>query len=121
MIRTIKDIFLSMADFFEYVKNYKNNTEEMENLDRDLDNLKIRYGVKKKEIDDLNKTKEYLENRQDECIATIKEQRKQIRELKKQNKFLMKRENKLQQIEAMFENKRVVLKDLKELVKGDEQ
>lgn len=113
------ELVLRIKDFIEYIENYKNNIKEMENLDRDLDNLKIRYGVKKKEIDDLNKTKEYLENRQDEYITTIKEQRKQIRELKKQNKFLMERENKLQQIETMFENKRVILKELKELVKGE--
>ena len=73
-----------IKDFIEYVKNYKENVRELENLDRDLDNLKIRYASRKNDIDDLEK------------------------------------ENKLQQIEVMFENKKVILKDLKELIKGEE-
>lgn len=115
----MKNVLLDFKDFIEYILNYKNNIQEMENLDKDLENLKIRYASKKSIIDDLQKENDYLKNRQDELLISIKEQRKEIRKLKKENKFLMDRENKLQQIESMFENKKVVLKDLKSIIKEE--
>lgn len=42
-----------------------------------------------------------------------------IKRLKKQNKFLMERENKLQLIENMFKNEPVDLKELSKLVRGE--
>lgn len=115
----MKNILLSFKDFIEYIRNYKSNIEELESLDRDLENLKVRYANKKSIIDDLQKENDYLKNRQDELLASIKEQRKEIRKLKKENKFLMDRENKLQQIETMFKSKKVVLKDLKSIIEEE--
>ena len=42
-----------------------------------------------------------------------------IKQLEKQNKFLMKRENKLQLIEIMFKNEPIDLKELSKLVRGE--
>lgn len=42
-----------------------------------------------------------------------------IKELKQENEFLRKRENKLQMIEQMFKNKQVDLGDLCALVEGE--
>ena len=42
-----------------------------------------------------------------------------VEDLKKQNKFLMERENKLQLIENMFKNEPVDLKELSKLVRGE--
>lgn len=43
-----------------------------------------------------------------------------IDKIKKQNEFLIARENKLQQIEQLFENEPVDLEQLYKLVKGGE-
>lgn len=45
---------------------------------------------------------------------------KERAEMKQQLKFLTKRENKLQQIEQLFEGKEVTIKDISKILDGDE-
>lgn len=101
-----------IKDFIEYIIKYKENMDELDKLDRDCDILKTEKSRIKTAKEELEREVNYLRDRQYENLETIKEQRKKIRQLNKRNK-------KLQQIEEMFENKRVVLRDLKELVKGE--
>ena len=105
------EIILRIKDFIDYVIHYKDNIEELDSLDRDLENLKMRYAGKKNIIDGLEKENKYLQDRQDELLTSIKEQRKQIRQLKKRDK-------KLKQIEEAIENK-IKLKELKGLINND--
>lgn len=106
------ETILKIKDFIEYVFNYKDNVKEMDSLDRELDNYKMRYAKKSKRLEELEETSKIYEERWDDYLSTIREKNKQIRQLKKRDK-------KLKQIEEMFENKKVVLRDLKELVKGE--
>lgn len=111
-------VILEVKYFIGYVLNYKNNVKELDDLTQKYDEIRSDVSKLKDKNDDLIKQKTFLTSRVDEHLLTIKEQRKEIRNLKKDNKFLAERDNKLQQIEMMFENKRVVLKDLAKIVKG---
>ena len=109
-----------MIGFINYLLHYRENIKEIEELTKKYDNERSDTYKANKQIQELKEKNTFLNERNDRHLETIKEKNKQIRKLKKQNKFLMDRDNKLQQIEAMFENKRVVLRDLKEIVKGEE-
>jgi len=87
---SVRDKMLDFKDFIEYIKNYKSNVEELDNLDRDLENLKIRYASKKKELEELKQVNLIYEERRDKYLETIKDKNKQIRQLKKQIKEMEK-------------------------------
>ncbi len=106
-------------NFIKYIINYKENVKELDELTEKYDDARSDIYKSNKQIQELKEKNTFLNERNDRHLETIKEKNKQIRQLKKENKFLMDRENKLQQIEEMFENKRVILKDLKELVRGE--
>lgn len=63
----------------------------------------------KEEIEKLNS----IIDKQDRDIVTLSKGNKQLKE---QNEFLIKRENKLQQIEMMFKNRNVDLEELSNLI-----
>ena len=56
------------------------------------------------------------EEKKNDYLESIKKLRTENRKLKKENKFLIERENKLQTIEQMFVNKQVDLKELNEII-----
>lgn len=87
---SVRDKILDFKDFIEYIKNYKSNVEELDNLDRDLENLKIRYASKKKELEELKQVNKMYEERWDDYLETIRDKNKQIRQLKKQIKEMEK-------------------------------
>ncbi len=86
----IVNALLNFRDFIEYIRDYKSNIEEMESLDRDLENLKIRYASKKKELEELKQVNKMYEERWDDYLGTIRDKNKQIRQLKKQIKEMEK-------------------------------
>ena len=92
----------------EEIKNHINNL--IDNFNR------MDFQNQQEELFELYKTGEveYVDvvDRYSECV-------KRIKQLEKQNKFLMERENKLQLIENMFTNKPVDLKVLSKLVRGE--
>ncbi len=108
MIKILNEIIY----FIKYLFNYKENVEELANLTQ-------KYDEKRSDISKLNEKINFLDKRANDYLDKINEKNKRIRQLQKQNKFLMGRDNKLQQIETMFENKKVVLRDLKEIVRGE--
>lgn len=92
----------------EEIKNHINNL--IDNFNR------MDFQNQQEELFELYKTGEveYVDvvDRYSECV-------KRIKQLEKQNKFLMERENKLQLIENMFKNEPVDLKELSKLVRGE--
>lgn len=99
----------------EWIMEKKNLEEELSKMDKldkafvdkrtQCDNLAKKYNILKQDLI-------VYEELQDKYLKTIKDQRKEINKLKK-------REKKLIQIEEMFNNKKLILKELKELVKGE--
>lgn len=108
-----------MIEFIKYIKNYKENIKEIQELTKKYDDERSDTYRANQKIKELKEQIDFLNDRNDKHLETIKDKNKEIRKLKKENKFLIDRDNKLQQIETMFENKRVVLKELKELIKGE--
>jgi len=72
-----------IRDFIDYVFNYKENTRELENLDRDL-------MITHSENSSLKKELKIITEQKDKYLETIKEKNKQIRQLKKQIKEMEK-------------------------------
>ena len=68
-----------MRDFIEYIKDYKRNTKELVNLQRDLGYA--RYTNKQ-----LVKENKLLEKTKNDYLDTINEKNKEIRRLKKELK-----------------------------------
>ena len=99
-------------NFINYLIHYKENSKELEDLTKKYDDERADTYKANERIQELKEQIKFLTERNDKYLDTIKSKNKEIRELKKRNK-------KLQQIEAMFENKKVVLRDLKELVRGE--
>lgn len=77
-----------LKDFIEYVVHYKENVEEMEKLDRDLDNQKVYNGHLKIEKKDLEDKVKFLLDRQDFYLEKISLLRKEKNKLKKELKEL---------------------------------
>lgn len=108
-------IINEIKDFVEYVRKYKENTKELDDLDRSLDLEKSKTFKLKKELEEIKIEKEIFDEKQNDYILAIKENRKEIRKLKKENNFLTERENKLQQIEMLI-TKQGALKKIKEVI-----
>lgn len=72
-------------NLIEYVLNKKEILEELEaadKIDRDYDILRSKYAKLKAELEDCKKQIIYLEERQERNLKRIKEQRKEIKELR---------------------------------------
>lgn len=72
-------------NLIEYVLNKKEILEELEaadKIDRDYDILRTKYAKLKAELEDYKKQIIYLEERQEKNLKRIKEQRKEIKELR---------------------------------------
>lgn len=105
--------------FIKYCMNYRENIKELEELTQKYDSERSDVYKTMELLKETKEKNKFLVERNEKHMETIKDKNKKIRELKKQNKFLTERENKLQEIETMFKNKRVLLRDLKELVEND--
>lgn len=99
--------------FVEYITNRKNILNELESLDRDLCLEKSKTAKLKYQLEELK----LVEEAKDKYLETIKDLRKEMRKLKKENKFLVERENKLQSIETLYANQPVDLKKLSKIMK----
>lgn len=77
-----------VKDFFEYVTHYKENVDEMEKLDRDLDNQKVINGRLKREKGELEDKVDFLVDRQDFYLEKISKLKKEKTALKKELKEL---------------------------------
>lgn len=98
--------------FLKYLIHYKENKNELEELTKKYDDARSDIYNSNKQIKELKEKNKFLEERINKHLETIKTKNKQIRDLKK-------RDVKLKQIEEMFESKRVVLRDLKTLIKEE--
>ena len=88
------------------IKQYKTRKSKIERLEKLIE-------------DNANTINFLIEEKNDykkKCIALEKEKA----ETKQQLRFLTKRENKLQQIEQLFEGKNVKLRDITKILEGDE-
>ncbi len=74
----------NIKDFIEYIKNKNEILEELENLDHELANEKVKNSKLKKQIEELK----IAEEQKDNYLDTIKEKNKVIRQLKKEIKEL---------------------------------
>lgn len=79
----LKDKLLDFKDFFDYVRDYKRNSKELVNMQRDLGTA--RYYNK-----ELTKELATVIDMKNKYLQTIKEKNKQIRQLKKQIKEMEK-------------------------------
>lgn len=79
----LKDKLLDFKDFFDYVRDYKRNSKELVNMQRDLGTA--RYYNK-----ELTKELATVVSMKNKYLQTIKEKNKQIRQLKKEIKEMEK-------------------------------
>ena len=71
-------------NIFEWVFNKKKLESELDNLDRDLDNIKIKNNKLKREVERYKEQINFLEDKDFQKIITIKDLRKEIKDLKRQ-------------------------------------
>ena len=79
----MKNVLLDFKEFINYIRDYKRNTKELVNLQRDLGTA--RYYNK-----ELTKELATVIDMKNKYLQTIKEKNKQIRQLKKEIKEMEK-------------------------------
>lgn len=103
-IKTITDKIKKHID--RKIKQYKTRKSKIERLE--------------KLIEDNANTINYLMEEKNEYRAKTLKIEKEKQEMKQQLRFLTKRENKLQQIEQLFEGKNVKIRDISKVLENDE-
>lgn len=73
-----------IKEFISYIKNKNDIMKELENLDHELANEKIKNSKLKKQFEEMK----IIEEQKDKYLETIKEKNKTIRQLKKELKEL---------------------------------
>lgn len=97
--------------FIKYVFNYKSNVKELDDLTQKYDKQRSDIYKLNEIVRELKEKNTFLNERVNSHLETIKGKNKEIRYLKKRDAKLNKIENAL--------NKKVLLKDLKELIRGE--
>ena len=82
--------------------------------------LKRKLEKKNETIDIQAKDIDFLIGEKNEYRDKASKLEKERAEMKQQLRFLTKRENKLQQIEQLFEGKNVKLRDITKILEGDD-